>query len=168
MTVTNNLSFRTADPSDLPEMQQLFVDTITKVCRKDYTEEQIGAWTSGVANTRRWLERFDEQYVLLGLVNDQIAAFGTIKEGNYIDMFYVHKDFQRLGIAGKLYAHLEEKASELRSDYIESDVSITAKPFFEKVGFIVLAEQSVERKGIELVNYRMRKMLFKNAHPENK
>ncbi|HEY1009937.1 MAG: GNAT family N-acetyltransferase [Daejeonella sp.] len=155
----SKLSFRIARPADLQEMQYLFVDTVTNVCSEDYTEAQIQAWTSGVANTQRWLERFDEQYVLLAIINDQIAGFGTIKDGNYIDMFFVHTDFQRQGIAGKLYAQLEEKASELNSDYIDSDVSITAKPFFEKMGFNVLAKQSVERQGIELVNYRMRKEL---------
>lgn len=160
----HDISFRTANASDLQEMQQLFVDTVTTICRKDYNDEQIQAWTSGVEDTQRWLERFDKQHVLLALKDEQITAFASIKDGNYIDMFFVHKDFHGQGIAGELYAQLEEKARELNSSYIDSDVSITAKPFFEKVGFIVLAEQKVERLGVKLVNYRMRKMLFKKAH----
>jgi putative acetyltransferase len=154
-----NISFRIGTAQDLAEMQQLFVDTITTVCRKDYTHEQIVAWTSGITNTKRWLDRFDEQYVLLAIIKDQIAAFGTLKDGNYIDMFFVHKDFQRQGIAGRLYELLEDKAEELQSDLISADVSITAKPFFEKMGFLVEAEQKVERLGVELVNYKMVKKL---------
>jgi putative acetyltransferase len=156
-----NIFFRTASTADLAEMQRLFVDTITTVCRKDYTQEQIGAWTSGIDNTQRWLDRFDEQHIMLAIIKDQITAFGTLKDGDYIDMFFVHKGFQRQGIAAKLYTRLEEKAIELHSDHIDSDVSITAKPFFEKMGFTVLKEQKVERLGIELVNYKMRKELVK-------
>ncbi|WP_276345897.1 GNAT family N-acetyltransferase [Daejeonella sp. JGW-45] len=153
------ISFRIANFSDLPEMQQLFVDTVRAICRKDYNDEQIQAWISGVKDTQRWRQRLDEQHVLLALTGDQITAFGTIKDGNYIDMFFVHKDFQGQGIAGKIYSELEDKARELNSDYIDSKVSITARPFFEKMGFLVLAEQTVKRMGVELVNYRMRKMV---------
>lgn len=35
--------------------------------------------------------------------------------------------------------------------------SITAKPFFEKRGYIVIKEQTVERFGVELRNYVMEK-----------
>ena len=157
--LTIDLSFRQAHSSDLPEMQQLFVDTVTNVCKKDYNEKQIRAWTSGVKDTQRWLKRLDEQHVLLAIKDDQITGFGTIKDGSYIDMLFVHKDFQGQGIARKLYAQLEQKAAELNSDHIDSNVSITAKPFFERMGFIILAEQKVIRNAIELVNYRMRKEL---------
>jgi len=74
-------------------------------------------------------------------------------------MLFVHKDFQGLGIAGKIYQQLESRAKELRSDQITADVSITAKAFFEKMGFAVVKEQKVGRQGVELVNYRMSKEL---------
>lgn len=35
--------------------------------------------------------------------------------------------------------------------------SITAKPFFEKRGYHVIRCQQVERRGVELTNYVMRK-----------
>ena len=40
-----------------------------------------------------------------------------------------------------------------------SDVSKTARQFFEKVGFEVIEEQSVVRKNVELTNYKMKKKL---------
>lgn len=159
MSYTSDIFFRTAELSDLREMQRLFIDTVTTICSQDYTKHQIRAWTSGVEDKKRWLDRFENQHVLLALKDHQITGFASIKEGNYIDMLFVHKDFQGQGIARELYRQLEEKAHELNSDYIESDVSITAKPFFEKMGFLVLAEQKVVRNGVELVNYRMRKEL---------
>jgi putative acetyltransferase len=40
-----------------------------------------------------------------------------------------------------------------------ADVSITAKPFFEKIGFKIIQEQHVKLNGIELTNYKMEKSI---------
>lgn len=42
----------------------------------------------------------------------------------------------------------------------DTEASITAKPFFERQGYQLIMEQSVERKGVWLVNYRMSKKLM--------
>jgi putative acetyltransferase len=38
-------------------------------------------------------------------------------------------------------------------------VSITARPFFERFGWTVLAEQTVVVRGVTFVNYRMELLL---------
>jgi hypothetical protein len=38
-------------------MQQLYVDTIQSVCRKDYNQEQINVWISSVDNTVKRFEK---------------------------------------------------------------------------------------------------------------
>ncbi|AWK04212.1 GNAT family N-acetyltransferase [Flavobacterium crocinum] len=145
--------------SDLNEMQELYVDTIKSVCKNDYNPQQIEAWIYGVNNKERWIEVIEKQYVLLAIIENKIAGYGTLKDGNYIDFFYVHKDFQRQGIADKLLIELEMEAKNQHSKTITSDISITARPFFEKRGFIVKAEQKNERLGVELINYKMEKGL---------
>ncbi|MCM0664875.1 GNAT family N-acetyltransferase [Flavobacterium tyrosinilyticum] len=145
--------------SDLPEMQELFVQTIQSVCKNDYNPEQIEAWTYGINNKERWLEVIEKQYVLLAVIENKIAGFATLKGGNYIDFFYIHKDFQRQGIADKLLAELELEAQKQHSKMITSDISITAKPFFEKKGFVAKAEQKNIRLNVELINYKMEKQL---------
>lgn len=153
------MNIRKATISDLPEMQDLFVQTIQSVCKNDYNAEQIEAWTNGVNNKERWLEVIEKQYVLLAVIENKIAGFATLKDGNYIDFFYVHKDFQRQGIADKLLTELELEAQKQHSKMITSDISITAKPFFEKKGFVAKAEQKNIRLGVELINYKMEKQL---------
>ena len=152
--------FKKATLSDLEEMQTLFVETIQSVCKNDYNQEQIKAWTSGVKNKERWTEVIEKQFVLLAIINNQIAGFGTLKDGNYIDFFYIHKDFQRQGIANKILTELELEAKKYNSKIITSDISITAKPYFEKKGFIIKAEQKNIRLNVELINYRMEKELL--------
>jgi putative acetyltransferase len=68
---------------------------------------------------------------------------------------FVHKDFQGLGIASDLLSEIEHQASEQNNQIIYSDVSITAKGFFEKKGFIVESQQLKKSKKKELVNFRM-------------
>lgn len=153
------MTFKNATISDLKEMQELYIETIKHVCKNDYNSAQIDVWISGVKNTERWVAVINTQFVLLAIIEDQIVGFGTLKDGNYIDFFYIHKDFQRQGIADRLLTELQLEAKKQHSKVITSDVSITARPFFEKKGFIVKAEQRNIRFGIELINYKMEKNL---------
>ncbi|MFH6943732.1 GNAT family N-acetyltransferase [Flavobacterium sp. FlaQc-50] len=153
------MNFRKATLADLKEMQELFVATIKSVCQKEYNEQQIEVWTSGVNNTERWIEVIEKQFVLLALIENKIVGYGTLKDTNYIDFFYIHKDFQRQGIANNLLTRLELEAKKRSSKTITSDISITAKPFFEKKGFVVKAKRKNIRSGVELINYKMEKSL---------
>ncbi|WP_316635401.1 GNAT family N-acetyltransferase [uncultured Flavobacterium sp.] len=154
-----DINFRKATISDLKEMQELYIGTIQEVCKNDYNLAQIEVWSSGVQNTERWLDVINTQFVLLAVIENKITGFGTLKDANYIDFFYVHKDFQKQGIANKILTKLELEAKNQHSKIINSDISITAKPFFEKKDFIVKAEQRNIRLGVELINYKMEKKL---------
>jgi putative acetyltransferase len=151
------LTLRNATIADLKEMQQLYIETIESVCQNDYNTGQIEVWISGVTNTERWIEVIQNQIVLVAVKQDKILGFGTLKEGNYVDLLYIHKDQQRQGIANKILASLELEAQKQQTKTLTADVSITAKPFFEKRGFIVKAEQKNIRLGVELINYKMEK-----------
>jgi putative acetyltransferase len=153
------MNLRKATISDLKEMQELYIETIKHVCKDDYTPSQINVWISGAKNTECWIDVINTQFVLLAIIQDKITGFGTLKNGDYIDFFYIHKDFQRQGIANRLLTELEFEAKKQHSKVISSDVSITAKPFFEKKRFIVKAEQRNIRLGVELINYKMEKQL---------
>jgi putative acetyltransferase len=153
------MTFRNATISDLNEMQELYIETIQSVCKKDYNEAQREAWISGVKNTERWIAVIETQYVLLAVIENKIAGFATLKDGDYIDFFYIHKNFQRQGIADKLLTKLELEAQKQHSKMITSDISITAKPFFEKKGFVAKAEQKNIHLDVELINYKMEKNL---------
>lgn len=151
---------RKAILTDLEEMQNLYVATIQSVCQNDYNPEQIEAWTYSVKNTDRWIDVIEKQFVLLAIIENQIVGFGTLKDGNYIDFFYIHKSFQRQGIADKILNELELEARKHNAKIITSDISITAKPYFEKKGFAVKTEQRNIRLNVELINYKMEKEVF--------
>lgn len=150
---------RKGNSSDLTEMRTLFKDTVTTVCRNDYSSDQLNAWKSGAENEERWLRVIDTQLVIVAKINGQMAGFCALDHGNYIDLLFVHKDFQHQGIARKMYTFIEQEAVIRKERLLSADVSKTARPFFEKMGFNVIKEQTVNVKGIDLINYKMEKEL---------
>lgn len=59
-----------------------------------------------------------------------------------------------MGVATAICDELEGNSAA--AEFI-THVSITARPFFEKRGYIVVKEQQVERRGVWLTNFVMRK-----------
>lgn len=156
----HNIIIRKGKEADLPEMLQLFAATIDAVCRKDYTPQQLEAWKSGAENEARWRKVIRDQYVIIALNENNIAGFCTLDQGNYIDLLFVHKDEQQKGIASILYQEVENEALRQHKKRLTAEVSKTARPFFEKIGFRAVQEQEVNVKGVTLTNYKMIKSLF--------
>ena len=155
----NHFIVRKGQINDLTELQKLFVDTITTICSLDYDKQQIEVWTSSVENKQRWDEIITKQFILVAQDQNKIVGFATLDNGNYFDFLYVHKDHQRQGIAQQLLDDIEAEARRLKQPVLTSDVSKTAKPFFEKNGFKTLEEQTNIRHGVEIINYKMIKQL---------
>jgi putative acetyltransferase len=70
-------------------------------------------------------------------------------------LLYVHKDYQHQGIGALILNVLEDESQRQNKNALSSDVSITARPFFEKHGYRVLKKQKKLIDGIGIVNYKM-------------
>ena len=148
-----------AKSSDLNSILALFEHSIRGSCTSDYNQEQIDAWCSSAQNTERWLSKIRDQYFIKALLGDQLAGIASFENPNYLDVMYVSPMFQRSGIAAGLYNEIEQYAINHGTGKLYSDVSHTAKPFFESRGFIALHENHLTINGIDLSNWRMRKSL---------
>ncbi len=142
---------------DLQQVLRLFYDTVHTVCTGDYTEEQLRAWAPWPPDYDRWQRSLSAQYTIVAEQGGQLVGFGDLALPGYLDRLYVHRDFQRQGVATRLCDMLERRA---KSPVIETHASITARPFFEKRGYTTWCEQRVCREGVILTNYAMRKPLF--------
>ena len=151
----SKISIRNANPGDLTEMQELFVNTISTICKNDYSVDQIHAWTSSIENIPRWNNRIASQYFLVADLDNKIVGYASLKNNDYLDLLYVHKDYQKRGIASKLYSEIEKQAIRNNSTTLYADVSKTAKPFFLNRGFKIIQMQAKKIKGIEIINYKM-------------
>ena len=101
-----------------------------------------------------WDRSFREHRTIVATVDGMIVGFGDMDRTGYLDRLYVHKDYQRQGIASLICDALERSVSGRR---ITAHASITAKPFFLCRGYRVIKEQTVFRCGIAITNYVMKK-----------
>lgn len=154
-----DFSIRTAASKDLAQIIDLGTETIKNTCQRDYNQQQIEAWITAFQSREKWLIKLKEQYFLVAEAKGKIVGFTSLADGDYIDYMYINKDYLRQGIAHWLYQALEEKSLSLGKKVISSDVSITARPFFEKIGFTLAKENRNLIKGIMLINYRMTKKI---------
>ena len=154
---------RRAMLDDIPALKTLYNDTITTVCAADYNAEQIQAWASTAERTDSLAKRIESQYFIVAESEQgEIVGFASFEGPDYLDMMYVHKDFQFQGVGNSLLTAIREKATELGATRIVSDVSITAKPFFEKHAFRLVKKQTVRIGNVDLTNYKMENPLCKS------
>lgn len=143
---------------DCKELCALFYDTVHTINAKDYTKDQLDVWATGQVDFEKWDKSLQEHYSIVAIDNKIIVGFGDIDKTGYLDRLYVHKDYQKKGIATAICNNLEKNISA-KINKIRTHASITAKSFFEKRGYKVIKEQQVERQGIFLTNYVMEKKL---------
>jgi len=95
-----------------------------------------------------------------------LVGYTDLEPNGHLDRMYVHADFQRVGVATALLSTAEAAAKEGGLTRLYSEVSITARPFFERRGFRVIAAQTVTSNGQEYLNYRMEKRLSPTKVPD--
>lgn len=152
------MNIRRYTSADCAEMAELFYNTVHTVNARDYTEVQLNAWANGNIDLTAWDKSFSEHNTLVATEDGIIVGFGDM-DGGYLDRLYVHRDHQRQGIATAIVSELEVQADASGISVFTTHASITAKPFFEKRGYVAVSERKVIRSGVELTNYAMEKRL---------
>lgn len=120
------MELRAYRPSDCAEIARLFYDTVHTVNAADYTKEQLDVWATGDVNLDAWNRSFLAHTTLVAAAGGKIVGFGDIDSTGYLDRLYVHRDFQRCGVAAALCDALE---STFPVATITVHASITARPF---------------------------------------
>jgi putative acetyltransferase len=95
----------------------------------------------------------------VAVIGQRPVGFIDLEPNGHLDMLFVHPDHHGIGVAGALIRRVKTAARIGGHGRIFTEVSITARPLFERHGFRVTAEQSVECRGQWLTTYRMEKPL---------
>ncbi|BAZ02367.1 hypothetical protein NIES37_63790 [Tolypothrix tenuis PCC 7101] len=154
------MEIRLFQQQDAEQIAQLFHETVREVNLGDYSETQVKAWAPDNLNFRNWAIICAARFTYVADDRGVIAGFGELETNGHIDCFYCHKNYQKMGVGSKIYAAIEDKAYELGINRLYVEASITAKPFFLRMGFSTITEQQVERRGEIFVNYAMEKFLI--------
>ena len=140
---------------DEQELWELFYNTIHTINIHDYNQTQVDSWAPADLDINIAIKKFREINPFVVIKNEKIVGYADIQSDGYIDHFYCHHQFQRQGVGRFLFSMIKEKALKNGISQMYSNVSITAKPFFEAMGFWVEKEQIVEVKNQEFKNFRM-------------
>lgn len=145
------IAIRPYRSQDCPALARLFYETVHSVCTQDYTPQQLDAWATGQVDLTAWDQSLQAHRSLVALDGDTIAGFADMDDSGYLDRLYVHRDYQRRGIASTLCTLLEAAVPGA----VTTHASYTARPFFEKRGYRLVRQQQVLRQGIALTNFVM-------------
>ncbi|EZH66634.1 acetyltransferase [Bacillaceae bacterium JMAK1] len=148
--------------NDAKEIVSLFYDTIHSVNLRDYSQRAVDAWAlkdEKESKIKSWKDHLNQNITYVAKIDEEVVGFGDITYSGYLDRLFVHKNYQRQGIATAIVELLESEAMRLNLVAVHTEASITAKPFFEQRGYNVMCEQTVERKGVNLINYKMIKRI---------
>lgn len=155
-----NYKIRTLEENDITQMRSLFLTTVLNVNSRDYTEEEVKDWASCGDSMERWKELMScNQYVGAFDEYGSLVGFASMNKIGYLHSMFVHKDFQHRGIATMLLSEVEQIARKYEVIFITSEVSLTARSFFDKKGYEVVKIQKCKANKLKLTNFVMRKQL---------
>lgn len=137
---------------DFSTLCQIFQRAVRETASQHYSPAQVNAWAQ--VDEARWRQKMADSLVLVVTVDDVPVGFVTAVE-LYIDLLFVDPSYSRRGIASAL---LKALFARLPTGTLTVEASITARACFERLGFVVVAEQEVEVRGERFVNYRMEKI----------
>lgn len=149
------LIIRRMKPGEEASLVAIFREAVRRINRHDYSAEQIDAWAPYDLDIAAACQRIQCNQPFVAEYEGQVCAYADLQPDGYIDQFFCHPDYLGRGIATQLFSHLKRVADERGITTLYANVSKTARPFFERIGFSVLEEQRVELRGQVLTNYRM-------------
>ncbi len=154
MTQATIRPFRSRDAAQLWDV---FYAAVHQLACGDYSAEQLAAWAPAEHDPEQWARRMERIRPFVAERAGRIVGYADVQANGYIDHFFVAPAAARSGVGTALMRRIHERAAELGLTRLYSDVSITARPFFERFGFVVEAEQMVAVRGVTMKNFRMAK-----------
>jgi putative acetyltransferase len=148
---------------DLELLAEIFCASIEGLTQDDYDEEQRAAWMAGVLDDEEaFLKRLTDQLTILVLEDGDPVGFASLRGTDELDLLYVHPVYARQGYGTALADALERLAGARGATAVITNASETARPFFEKRGYVGQSRNTIIMGGEWLANTVMRKDLEKS------
>jgi len=157
--VMAEIRIRDYTTSDLDALIEIFLSSVRRIASRDYSPSQIMAWAPDDIDRKERAVRHSSKPTWVAEIDGVMVGFTDLEPDGHLDCMYVHADYQGLGVANALLRQVEAAAESQGLDRLYSEVSITARPFFERRGFRVVMPQTVIARGQQFKNYQMEKLL---------
>jgi putative acetyltransferase len=166
LDASHAMEIRPFRSGDEPALLTVFQSAIHGLASKNYTPEQVQAWAPQDMDRSIWFKRMQGIQPFVAEASGEIAAYADVQPSGYIDHFFVAASYARQGVGSKLMEHIHKAARAQEIPTLTSDVSLTAQPFFEKFGFVIVEQRVPVIRGVVVPNAFMRKELAPNPSIE--
>ena len=146
-------------PADAARCAEIFRASIDALAADDYDDEQLAAWAEQADDEKTFGARLAGGLTLVATLSGALAGFASLKGADIIEMLYVDPPNARRGIGASLLEALARLAQARGAARLTSDVSDTARPLFERQGFIAQKRNLVSLGAHWLANTTMTKIL---------
>jgi putative acetyltransferase len=145
--------------ADLPLLFEIKLSAIEELTVEDYDEAQRRALADLADDEEALGETLKTGLSLVALIGGAPVGFIVLADGGLIDQLYVHPAVARTGVASVLCDAIEKLASARKIESLVVDASDTAKPLFERRGYIAERRNTIAVDDLWIGDTRMKKKL---------
>lgn len=158
-----SVQLRNYNPSDAAATREVFFRAVHETASHDYTAEQCAAWAPREADLYAWNEKLLGNRTIVAVQDDRVIGFSDARPNGYIDMMFISPDAVRRGVASALLQRVTDRAGAEGVRELTALASITARPFFERHGFVCDQERHPVMHGVRMTNFSMSKVLYRSS-----
>jgi putative acetyltransferase len=155
----SEISLRPYLPADAARCAEIFRAGVEELTSEDYSADQRDAWAAKANDAEAFAVRLVKALTLVALIDGEVVGFASLRGASDLDMLYVDPRFARRGVGGALVDALARLAQARGAELLTSEVSDTARPLFERQGFVAQQRNLVQLDDQWLANTTMTKRL---------
>jgi putative acetyltransferase len=138
---------------------RIYHEAIHRLACRDYTKEQLNAWAGSEPDSGRWnrdwQERCEKKRPFVKVLDGRVIGFIELDPDGHIDCTFVDPDYVGQGMMDEIMTEVKREAVRLGLPKLFAEVSITARKFFERQGFVWVRDNTAVIGEIELANFIM-------------
>ena len=154
-----DLNIRRYMDADLDAVIALFTAAVHQGAAHHYSKAQRFAWAPVPPDRAAWQQRLEDCQVMLAEDDQGLAGFVGYRDTGHIVFLFTAPDRMRRGVAQALYRPVEMALAQCGVPRLFTEASRLARPFFERQGYALDAEETAIRNGVALPRFRMHKQL---------
>ena len=142
---------------------KIYHDAVHGLTGDHYSEQQRHAWATPIegdaAWAEKWRKRCERKNPWVAVVDGEVVGFMEFDPDGHIDCTYVSPSHAGKGHMSAIMDRIFEEAHQTNLTRLYAEVSITARPFFERHGFRVVRDNPHEVRSVPILNYIMERWL---------
>ena len=142
--------------TDAEPTWQVFHAAVRVAAAADYTPEQLEAWSPDLVDLEAWGRRRAAAWTVVAVAGESVVGFSDLTDDGVLDMMFVHPDAGGRGVGRQLVEAVLGEARRRGLTRVVTHASRTARPAFERLGFVVDRENpDNSTRGVRVPNFDM-------------